>query len=106
MTPLLKRTSTKRKVLKQRKNLLSFFLIMIQFCSIDAFSQSGDQETIEENQKVSRPAYLKVAVGFNSSSFRDFATSPLFYLGKPFYTALSHLDMNEKRDSKSSSPFS
>lgn len=72
----------------------SIFLILIHFYSNNAFSQSGRTE-----KKVNRPAYLNIALGLNISNFRDFATSPLIYSGKPIYTALSHVDMDEKRES-------
>lgn len=79
---------------KQSLYFYYIFFILIHFYSINAFSQS---ETTEK--KVSRPAYLNIAVGLNNSNFRDFATSPLIYSGKPLYTALSHIDMDEKRES-------
>lgn len=94
MYNLIKRNKYRLQGEKQSLYFSSIFLILIHFCSINAFSQSGATE-----KKVSRPAYLNIAVGLNVSNFRDFATSPLIYSGKPLYTALSHIDMDEKRES-------
>ena len=94
MFNLIKRNKYRLQGGKQSLYFSSIFLILIHFYSINAFSQSGTTE-----KKVSRPAYLNIAVGLNISNFRDFATSPLIYSGKPIYTALSHIDINEKRES-------
>lgn len=94
MFNLIKRNKSRLYRGKQSLYSSSIFLILIHFYSINAVSQSGATE-----KKVSRPAYLNIAVGMNISNFRDFATSPLIYSGKPIYTALSHIDMNEKRES-------
>lgn len=94
MFNLIKRNKYRFQGGKQSLYFSYIFFILIHFYSINAFSQSGTTE-----KKVSRPAYLNIAVGLNSSNFRDFATSPLIYSGKPLYTALSHIDMDEKRES-------
>jgi len=73
--------------------------IIIHCCSVNAFAQSGAAEMMAAAQKERRPAYIDIAVGLNISSFRDFATSSLIYSGNPIYTALSHIDMDEKRES-------
>ena len=95
----MKRTIIRSKAVRQSQYLYSIFLMVAYFFPLNAFSQSGATETIEEVQKVSRPVFLNIAVGLNISSFRDFATSALIYSGKPIYTALSHLDMDERRES-------
>jgi len=84
-----------------RQSSFCFFItiLIIQCCSVNAFAQSGEAEMMEEEQKEKRPAYIDIAVGLNISSFRDFATSPLIYSGIPIYTALSHIDMDHKRES-------
>ena len=46
-----------------------------------------------------RPAYLDISVGVQYATFRDFATSPLFYAGNPIYIALSHTDFDAERTS-------
>lgn len=84
-----------------KQSFFCFFIIfiIIHCCSVNVFAQSGAAEMMEAAQKASRPAYLNIAAGLNISSFRDFATSPLIYSGKPIYTALSYIDMDEKRES-------
>ncbi|HKK88502.1 MAG TPA: hypothetical protein VJ917_06605 [Saprospiraceae bacterium] len=79
--------------------LHTYIFIIIHWCSVNTFAQSGTAKMMEAVQKEKRPAYIDIAVGLNISSFRDFATSPLIYSGKPIYTALSHIDMDEKRES-------
>lgn len=94
MFNLIKQNKYRLQGGKQSLYFSSIFLILIHFYSINAFSQSEATE-----KKVSRPTYLNIALGLNSSNFRDFATSPLIYSGKPLYTSLSHIDMDEKRES-------
>ena len=57
------------------------------------------EEIPETGLKVSRPAYLDISLGIQHATFRDFATSPLFYAGRPIYVALSHIDMDRQRES-------
>ena len=54
----------------------------------------------EEIREVKRPAYLDISFGVSHSAFRDFATSPLRYSGRPLYTALSHIDADDERTSQ------
>jgi hypothetical protein len=89
-----------KKVVPQRRWQYQYILYVIFcFCSVNAFAQAGPIETDEDHVDERRPAYLNIAVGLNISSFRDFATSPLVYSGYPMYTALSHVDRDEKRES-------
>lgn len=80
-----------------KKNPCIILLIMMLIWSTRAFTQS--ETTVPIEKKESRPAYLSIALGLNISNFRDFATSPLIYSGRPFYTSLSHIDLDEKRES-------
>jgi hypothetical protein len=91
--------TVRSKERSKRHYLRYLFLIVTLLYSLNAFAQSGEMGTYEEPQKVSRPAYLSIAVGMNISSFRDFATSPLIYSGKPLYTELSYFDIDERRAS-------
>ncbi len=63
------------------------------------FSQSKRSDSTRKELKESRPAYLTLSAGVNISSFRDFATSPLYYSGLPLYTSISHVDIDDKRQS-------
>lgn len=47
-----------------------------------------------------RPTYLGISFGLNSSVFRDFATSPLFYNGRVTYIAISMLKKDDRRESE------
>lgn len=80
-----------------------FIVLLLLHASLHIFSQNieGIQDSIntETFSKKSRPAYLDIAVGMQFSTFRDFATSPLFYEGNPIYVSLSHIDMDAKRES-------
>lgn len=90
----------KRYKIKDGHELESFlFLLFFLFCWTGALSQSASAGLAVKTQKEVRPAYLKIASGWNISKFRDFATSPLSYPGHTLYTSLSHIDMNEKRAS-------
>ncbi len=77
----------------------AIFLLIFLFYSTCALSQHGITGPIEEKEEERRPAYLNIALGLNISNFRDFATSPLTYSGTPLFTALSHIDMDKKRES-------
>lgn len=87
------------KGVRQFPYIFSIFFIMIVFSSANVLSQSRTTQTNETKQKEIRPAYIDIAVGLNISGFRDFATSPLIYSGKPLFTSLSHIDTDEKRES-------
>lgn len=47
-----------------------------------------------------RPTYIGISFGINSSVFRDFATSPLFYSGRVPHIAISMLKKDERRESE------
>lgn len=89
-------------------NLSQYSIILLIFLlsTASASSQQGTIETITKKQKESRPQYLNIAFGFNVSNFRDLATSPLLYSGKPILTSLSHIDMDEKRESHFTAAYS
>lgn len=76
-----------------------FFFITLQCCTVHVFSQGTSTQTQDKVEKLDRPAYLNIAMGLNISSFRDFATSPLTYTGNPIHTALTHVDMDDSRES-------
>ena len=57
------------------------------------------------NSRKDRPNYIGISVGLGNSTFRDFATSPLFYSGNPFYVALSNIRYDAQRESESALAF-
>ncbi len=99
MFNLIKQNCFRNKSVFRRQYFFYIFLILILFPPKTTFSQSEVTKTPETGQKQIRPAYIDIAAGLNISSFRDFATSPLTYSGKPFYTSLAHIDWDEKRES-------
>ena len=62
-----------------------------------SFAQLGNG--LKTGLDTTRPAYLDLEAGIQYSTFRDFATSPLFYVGHPFYVSIAHLDMDARRES-------
>ncbi len=69
-----------------------------------AQNKPTDQET-ESHQK-GRPEYIVISAGYNAASFRDFATSPLFYSGSAVYTSLAHTDIDLVRESSFTASYS
>lgn len=82
----------------------SVFIAIILVHPTIAFSQVETESVIKKENK--RPAYLDISFGLSFSSFRDFATSPLNYSGRPLYISLSHVDMDEKRASEITGSYS
>lgn len=80
---------------------LLFYLILFCLSSASAYCQINGDGVNEDNQKVNHPkmTYLGITSGVVPSSFRDFATSPLFYQGEPLHFGLGHLEMSPKRES-------
>lgn len=91
--------TSKAKLKGAKLNQCFIFSIMLFVCAISAYSQGGAIGRIEAEQIKIRPAYLNISFGVNRSSFRDFATSPLVYSGNPLYVSLSHIDIDERRES-------
>lgn len=83
------------------KNIFILFLLLPISLSLFAQEEQDIQDKSNTSKvlKTVRPAYLDIAIGIQHSTFRDFATSPLFYVGRPMYIALAHIDMDAKRES-------
>ncbi|MFK7797238.1 MAG: hypothetical protein AB8E82_07265 [Aureispira sp.] len=64
---------------------------------LDTYAQV-DTTILPQNNAV-HPGYLDIAIGAQYTTFRDFATSPLFYNSTPLYVALSHLTTTTQRES-------
>lgn len=72
-----------------------------------AQAQHSDDNTKSEELPISkkqirklRPTYLNIGIGNNSSKFRDFATSPLFYNGSAIQILISRLKKDNLRESE------
>ena len=74
-----------------------FCILYLVACMASA--QAPEKPVHDDSRKYKRPAYLSISVGISSASFRDFATSPLRYSGRPLYLSLAHLDFDAKRTS-------
>lgn len=53
----------------------------------------------KDTTKVKLPSYIDIAVGFNNTILRDFATSPLFYSGSPAFFSLGNIERDLRRES-------
>ena len=81
-----------------------FVLVLLLLSKVlHIYAQTNDNQP---DLKHARPAFLDISVGVQYATFRDFATSPLFYQGRPIYLALAHLDLDAKRESSFRSSYS
>ncbi len=74
-------------------------LLLLLFPGV-VFSQNEEIHLSKKEIRKARPAYIGISLGINSSNFRDFATSPLFYSGWPIYIDGSWQRMDDKRESQ------
>ncbi len=77
---------------------------MIWRCLLLLFSMAGTTEMLSAQQgnseaKEPKSAFIALSAGVNFSNFRDFATSPLTYTGRPFYVSVAHVELSDKRES-------
>ena len=63
-----------------KKRIVLFMFLCIGILNT-SFAESDLSEKDSAYVKPKRPLYVGVGIGNNISSFRDFATSPLFYKG-------------------------
>lgn len=56
--------------------------------------------SLDSNQAIEEYTFIGISTGLNFSNFRDYATSPLFYSGTPLFTSLSHIELDNKRESQ------
>lgn len=66
---------------------------------ISSFSQQVKNKATSKKTRKIRPAYLDFSLGINSSSFRDHATSPIIYSGRPLSISVAHSDVDQTRES-------
>lgn len=78
---------------------LALLLVPIQLMIAQKMEDPRDRGKLKTLSKKTRPSYLDIEFGIQISTFRDFASSPLFYEGRPIYLALSQLELNAKRES-------
>ncbi len=70
--------------------LIFAFIPMLVFCQNDTLSKKQIRKQ--------RPTYIKTGLGSGFSYFRDFATSPLNYVGLPIDGSIAHLKLDDKRE--------
>lgn len=79
------------------KNRVSVLILML-FLPFLGFAQGADKVLSKKEIRKSRPSYIRLSFGFNASSFRDFATSPLVYSGTATYSEFSKLRLDQERE--------
>ena len=73
------------------KKLTTVFLLAFPIVS---WSQVTEPSLSAKESKKERASFIGITAGLSSSSFRDFATSPLIYDGPVLYVALSRMKTN------------
>tara|TARA_B110000977_G_scaffold198692_1_gene284135 strand:+ start:1190 stop:2059 length:870 start_codon:yes stop_codon:yes gene_type:complete len=76
---------------------ITFLLLLLT--PLMSFSQVKSNFTKIELRK-NQPAYIGITMGFSSSNFRDFATSPLIYRGLQKYVSFSKIRSSMKKESE------
>lgn len=92
----------------QTKFILLYFLTFLFIGKTNTVQAQTDnsRSKIEESSLSKKelrkqiPKYYGIALGLNSSKFRDFATSPLFYNGSVRQISLSRLKLGDNREAE------
>jgi len=84
---------------------LFIFLFLAKAKTVQAQTDNSafknEEPTLTKKQKRKQvPKYYGISFGINRSKFRDFATSPLFYIGTSNQIALSRLKMGNNRETE------
>jgi len=91
-----------------KKKYLTIYLAAFLLCGVaqNVYTQTNNDTKKKESVLFSkievwrlRPTYIGISFGLNSSVFRDFATSPLFYSGNVPHIAISMLKKDDRRES-------
>lgn len=72
-------------------------ILMLMAAPVWTFAQS---DTTKKSMRKMRPVYINTAFGFNFSNFRDLATSPLSYSGRPLFVGVDYLKTDQKRETE------
>ncbi len=91
-----------------KKTFLLIFLIfpflgkakIVQAQSAETGSKTKSSFLTKKERRNQIPTYIGIGLGTNTSKFRDFATSPLFYEGSAIQVSLSRLKIGDKRESE------
>lgn len=79
----------------KKKHLI---ILLLAICPLGAFSQMQESSLSKKEIRKSRPTYINLSAGLNFSTFRDFATSPLFYNGAAKTFSISRLKADDNRE--------
>ncbi|MFK7908364.1 MAG: hypothetical protein AB8B69_24755 [Chitinophagales bacterium] len=83
--------------------LIVLFLVKVktvQAQTDDSLSKIEETTLTKKEKRKQIPKYYGIGIGMSSSTFRDFATSPLFYNGAPIQIALSRLKVGDNRETE------
>ena len=81
----------------KRKQLI---ILLLAICPLGVFSQMQKSNLSKKEIRKARSTYINLSAGLNSSKFRDFATSPLFYSGLAKTFSISRLKTDANRESE------
>jgi len=82
---------------KKMKKFIRTIPLLLLFPT-GVFAQNEELSLSKKEIRKERPTYFGTTMGLNSSKYRDFATSPLFYNGTPLYFGLSRHRLDEKKE--------
>jgi len=79
-----------------------YIIQILIVASLSAFSQqlknASDTTVLSHINNATCPSYLEIGTGLGIGSLRDFATSPLVYVGPGFNATLGYVAKNEERE--------
>ncbi len=75
-------------------------IMLMLLVPLVSYSQNDSTTLSKKEERKEIPAYIGFTSGLSFSSFRDFATSPLFYTGSPIFISLSRIKADKKRESE------
>lgn len=86
------------KLKSMNKKIFYFFILFI--IPIFLFGQTEKNSLPNKELRKLRPTYINLGSGLNYTSFRDFATSPLFYsgIGGVFYSSILKTDTKRETE--------
>ncbi len=73
-------------------------IVKAQSAKVGAKTESSFLTKKERRKQI--PIYIGIGIGINTSKFRDFSTSPLFYEGSAVQFSLSRLKIGDNRESE------
>ena len=96
----------KRSKMPHRLWIVATVLLGWSLCSNAQSIQNQKTDLSKKERRELRPKYLGVQVGINRITFRDFATSPLFYKGVTTHVGLSRLKSDQWREAELTATYS